>query len=201
MQKTTDSTNTQIWPPHYDKKNFTNNFILHQIGSWNTQNLNATSLWGRASGLVTFYVELNSMQHTIKRYLCESRIINQNLWLQLVSENRSGLIRLRLASLSLAPSQPFLFSLFNIIDISLTMVFTTTTININTIILNIITIIITVTRTVQQQTVKTMFPPQLVFQTKSCSIGIEDDDEFGKRLAALLRTRFDAVITRVHCQL
>ena len=201
MQKTTDSTNTQIWPPHYHKKNFTNNFILHQIGSWNTQNLNATSLWGRASGLVTFYVELNSMQHTIKRYLCESRIINQNLWLQLVSENRSGLIRLRLASLSLAPGPPFLFSLFNIIDISLTMVFTTTTININTIILNIITIIITVTRNVQQQTAKTMFPPHLVFRTKSCSIGIEDDDEFGKRLAALLRTRFDAVITRVHCQL
>ena len=41
----------------------------------------------------------------------------------------------------------------------------------------------------------------LAFGTKSCSIGIEDDDEFGKSLAALLRTRFDAVITRVHCQL
>ena len=66
--------------------------------------------------------------------------------LQLVSENRSGLIRLRLASLSLAPGQPFLFSLFNIIDISSIMVFTTTrTINISTIILNTITIIITVT--------------------------------------------------------
>ena len=57
----------------------TNNFILHQIGSWNTQNLNATSLWGRASGLVTFYVELNSVQHTNKRYLCESRIDNQTI--------------------------------------------------------------------------------------------------------------------------
>ena len=92
--------------------------------------------------------------------------------LQLVSENRSGLIRLRLASLSLAPGQPFLFSLFNIIDISLTMVFTTRTINTNTIILNTITIIITVTmlvivtRTVQQQTVKLLFPPHLALEQR-----------------------------------
>ena len=87
--------------------------------------------------------------------------------LQLVSENRSGLIRLRLASLSLAPGQPFLFSLFDIIDISLTMVFTTTTININTITIIItVTMLVIVTRIVQQQTVKTLFPSQLALELR-----------------------------------
>ena len=106
--------------------------------------------------------------------------------LQLVSENRSGLIRLRLASLSLAPGQPFLFSLFNIIDISLTMVFTTTTININTITIIItVTMLLIVTRTVQQQTVKTLFPPHLLLELQVVGGFFEDTVWCGNYKGAL----------------